>query len=50
VQLPRGRVEGAVIGDGDEGVKLAWVEVHLHSEAQLMDGKKRSLALTMARA
>ncbi len=30
VQLPGGRVEGAVIGDGDEGVQLARVEVHLH--------------------
>jgi hypothetical protein len=39
-----------VIGDGDEGVELAWVEVHLHSEAQLKDGKKHSFALTMARA
>jgi hypothetical protein len=50
VQLPRGRVEGAVIGDRDEGVKLAWVEVHLHSEAQLKDVKKHSLALTAVRA
>jgi hypothetical protein len=29
VQLPGGSVEGAVIGDGYEGVKLARVEVHL---------------------
>jgi hypothetical protein len=45
VQLPGGRVEGAVIGDGHEGVKLARVEVHLHSEAQLKDLNKHSFAL-----
>jgi hypothetical protein len=45
VQLLGGRVEGAVIGDGHEGVQLARVEVHLHSEAQLNDRKKHSFAL-----
>jgi hypothetical protein len=49
VQLPGGRVEGAVVGDGDKGVKLARVEVHLHSEAQLNDPKKHSFALILAR-
>jgi hypothetical protein len=50
VQLPRGRVEGAVIGDGHEGVELARVEVHPTSEAQLKDLKKHSLAFTQRRA
>jgi hypothetical protein len=45
VQLAGGRLERAVIGDRHEGVKLAWVKVHLNSEAQLNHHKKHSFAL-----
>ena len=45
-----GRVEGAMIGDGHEGVELARVKIHPTSEAQLKDLKKHSLAFTWHRA
>jgi hypothetical protein len=45
VQLAGGRLEGTVIGDRHEGIELGWVEVHQHSEAQIMDTKKHSFAL-----